>query len=82
MIEYAFADISALIGLRVVELGWVKAEDLTHYNLHAEIDKRHAAELFVAAEEAENSDVSIRMGISFGLYLFDRLYQDLIREQP
>ncbi len=84
MIEYAFADISALIGRRVVKLGWVKAGELMHYNLHAEIDKRHAAELFVAAEAAENFSeptVSILGGLSFGSYIFDRLYKDLIREK-
>jgi pyrroloquinoline-quinone synthase len=79
MIEYAFADISALIGQRVVELGWVKADELVHYSLHAEIDKRHAAELFDAAG---NDDISIHAGLSFGLYLFDRLYKDLITTQP
>ncbi|MEO5715711.1 MAG: iron-containing redox enzyme family protein [Luteolibacter sp.] len=85
MIEYAFADISALIGRRVVELGWVKAGELVHYSLHAEIDKRHAAELFEAAEKADNTSeptVSILSGLSFGRYIFDRLYMDLIREKP
>ncbi len=83
MIEYAFADISALIGRRVVDLGWVPAEELVHYSLHAEIDKRHAAELFEAAEEAEHVNkptISILGGLSFGRYIFDRLYRDLIRE--
>lgn len=84
VIEYAFADISALIGRRVVELGWVKAEELAHYSLHAEIDKRHAAELFEAAEGAvqtDGHDTSILGGLAFGRYIFDRLYQDLIREK-
>ncbi len=84
VIEYAFADISALIGRRVVELGWVKAEELVHYSLHAEIDKRHAAELFEAAEEAENTrepTIPILGGLSFGRYIFDRLYMDLIHEK-
>lgn len=75
MIEYAFADISALIGNRVVELGWVKSEDLVHYSLHAEIDKRHAAELFEAAERTGCS-LSVS-GLEFGRYVFDRLYRDI-----
>lgn len=84
MIEYAFADISALIGRKVVELGWVKAGELVHYSLHAEIDKRHAAELFEAAECAGKTGgpgTSILGGLEFGRYIFDRLYQDFIREK-
>ena len=61
----------------MVELGWVKPEELVHYSLHAEIDKRHAAELFEAAEEACEDDALLIRGISFGRYIFDRLYQDL-----
>lgn len=85
MIEYAFADISALIGRCVVEHGWVKAEELVHYSLHAEIDKRHAGELFEAAEGAlamGESRSSITGGLEFGRYIFDRLYRDLIHLDP
>jgi pyrroloquinoline-quinone synthase len=78
MIEYAFADISALIGRRVVELGWVEADKLVHYSLHAEIDQRHAAELFEAAGDASADAALISGGLAFGRYLFDRLYRDLI----
>jgi len=77
MIEYAFADISALIGHRVVELGWVKSDELVHYSLHAEIDKRHAAELFEAAEATGETGTSLVGGLAFGRYIFDRLYMDL-----
>jgi pyrroloquinoline-quinone synthase len=77
MIEYAFADISALIGKRVVELGWVKSDELVHYSLHAEIDKRHAAELFEAAEQMGETETSLLGGLAFGRYIFDRLYMDL-----
>lgn len=76
MIEYAFADISALIGKQVVELDWVKSDELVHYCLHAEIDKRHAAELFEAAEESGESEASLLGGLAFGRYIFDRLYMD------
>lgn len=78
MIEYAFADISALIGKRVVELGWVGSADLVHYSLHAEIDKRHAAELFEAAEATGEGDLAIVGGLEFGRYIFNRLYIGLI----
>lgn len=82
MIEYAFADISALIGRRVVELGWVKSEELVHYSLHAEIDKRHAAELFEAAEAACDDSEMLTRGLAFGRYIFDRLYQDFTHARP
>jgi pyrroloquinoline-quinone synthase len=78
MIEYSFADISALIGKRVVELGWVKPGELVHYSLHAEIDKRHAAELFEAAEATGEAEAAIRRGLEFGRYIFDQLYIGLI----
>ena len=42
IIEHAFAGISAAIGNAVVAHGWVAADDLTHYRLHAKIDERHA----------------------------------------
>lgn len=78
MIEFAFADISAFIGERVVEFGWVKSEDLVHYSLHAEIDKRHAAELFEVAEAAAGNPSDVEQGFRFGRYIFDRLYRDFI----
>ncbi len=84
IIEYAFADISALIGSWVVECGWVGAGELVHYSLHAEIDKRHAAELFEAAEgavKAGEPDTSILGGLEFGSYIFDRLYKDFSRDK-
>ena len=83
IVESAFADISALIARRVVELGWVAAEDLVHYNLHADIDKRHAAELFEAAEQWERSSEpgpGMLGGLAFGRHIFDRLYTDLLTE--
>ncbi|HAA73029.1 MAG TPA: hypothetical protein DCE55_28075, partial [Planctomycetaceae bacterium] len=48
--EYIFSDVSAIIGKAVVENGWVAADDLIHYKLHAEIDKRHAEEIFAVVE--------------------------------
>ena len=33
IIEYAFADISALLAEEVVKRNWVKKEELVHYNL-------------------------------------------------
>lgn len=80
IIEYAFADISALIAQRVVERGWVKKEHLVHYNLHANIDKEHAEEFFKIIEPYMNDSKSrnhIISGLQLGAYIFNRLYEDL-----
>ncbi len=81
IIEFVFADISALIGRVVVERGWVPAGQLVHYQLHAEIDKRHAAEFFGMVEPAWNESGephrAVADGFALGLHLFNRLYDDL-----
>jgi pyrroloquinoline-quinone synthase len=81
VIEYAFADICELIGRKVVERGWIAADELVHYKLHAQIDKRHAADLFKVVDGAWNRDAAARVavddGIVLGLHLFNRLYEDL-----
>lgn len=80
-IELAFADVSALIGKAVVDRGWVSQDDLVHYKLHAEIDKRHAEELFFVLErhwETPNKQKAINQGLELGAYVFNRLYRDLL----
>lgn len=80
IIEYAFAGISALIGKAVVERGWVPADKLVHYKLHAEIDARHADEFFAVVEprwEESGRRYFIERGLELGAYIFDRLYRDL-----
>ncbi len=81
IIEYAFADISALIGNMVVKRGWVTQAALTHYSLHAEIDKKHAADFFELLREdwkTPQGQALIKRGLRLGGYVFDRLYRDLI----
>lgn len=80
IIEYAFADISALIGKAVVDRGWVSEEKLVHYSLHAEIDKKHAADFFTLVEADWHDPAKrplIEQGLQLGAYVFDRLYRDL-----
>lgn len=80
IIEHAFAGISAVIGKTVVERGWVTAERLVHYKLHAEIDERHAEEFFAVIESAwdvERRRYFIEQGLQLGAYIFDRLYRDI-----
>lgn len=83
IIEYAFADISALIAEKVVERDWVKKEDLVHYNLHADIDKQHAEEFFKIIEpymQDEQLKEKIISGLKLGAYIFDQLYEGLYSE--
>ncbi|MBN9417657.1 MAG: iron-containing redox enzyme family protein [Candidatus Eremiobacteraeota bacterium] len=75
IIEYAFADISALIGTTVVQRGWVAQDQLVHYSLHAEIDKRHAAEFFEVIEAAPGDEV--QAGLVYGWHIFSQLYRSL-----
>lgn len=80
IIEYAFADISRAIGRAVVERGWVPADKLVHYKIHAEIDRRHADEFFAVVEPRwpdARARYHIQQGLELGAYIFDRLYRDL-----
>jgi pyrroloquinoline-quinone synthase len=80
IIEYAFADISAIIGKAVVQRGWIRQEDLVHYALHAQIDERHAEEFFAIIEPLWDDPARryfIEQGLELGAYVFDRLYGDL-----
>jgi pyrroloquinoline-quinone synthase len=80
IIEYAFAPISAIIGKAVVDLGWVPADQLVHYKLHAEIDERHAEEFFAVIEpqwDQSQRRYFIQQGLELGAYTFDRLYKDM-----
>jgi len=82
IIEYAFAECSAVIGSAVVAHGWVSAERLVHYKLHAEIDERHAQEFFDVIEPRWSDPQRrylIIQGLELGAYVFDRLYRDLLR---
>lgn len=83
IIEYAFAGISAVIGKAVVDRGWVQAENLVHYKLHAEIDERHAEEFFAIIEPLwpeKQKRYYIQQGLDLGGYIFDRLYRDMLDE--
>lgn len=82
IIEYAFAECSAVIGAAVVANGWVPAERLVHYKLHADIDERHAEEFFKVIEPRWSDPQRryfIIQGLELGAYIFDRLYRDLHR---
>ncbi|GDY12493.1 hypothetical protein LBMAG53_13710 [Planctomycetota bacterium] len=80
IIELAFAGISGGIGMAVVDRGWLPAERMIHYRLHAELDERHAEEFFAVIEDAWDDPTRryfIEQGLELGAYAFDRLYRDL-----
>jgi pyrroloquinoline-quinone synthase len=80
IIEFAFADISAVIGKAVVARGWVSETQLVHYKLHAEIDTRHADEFFAVVEprwDDPRRRYYIKQGLELGAYVFKRLYEDM-----
>lgn len=80
MIERAFADISAAIGGQVVKQGWVPADKLVHYKLHARIDSRHAEEFFRVVEPSWTDPARryyIDQGLRLGMHVFERLYRDM-----
>lgn len=83
VIEYAFADISADIGKTVVDRGWVQQENLVHYSLHAQLDKKHAEEFFEIVESQLHDPVKkaqFQKGLELGAYIFNKLYDDLYEE--
>lgn len=70
-----------MIGGAVVRQGWLKDDELVHYNLHQEIDKQHAADFFgliQPAWQAGRGRLPISQGLRLGAYAFDRLYRDLM----
>jgi pyrroloquinoline-quinone synthase len=80
IIEQAFATVSDSIAKSVVGLGWVSADELTHYQLHSEIDARHAEEFYRVVEPSWEDPARryyVRQGLELGAYVFDRLYRDL-----
>lgn len=80
IIEYAFADISALIGNSAIARGFIEKKQLVHYNMHADLDKEHAQEFFMLLEKDMSHPEKralIEAGLQLGAYLFNRLYLDL-----
>jgi pyrroloquinoline quinone (PQQ) biosynthesis protein C len=81
MIERMFADISAWIGSSIVSRGWLPADRVVHYALHAELDVRHSDDFFATLQPTWERDARARylveQGFRLGAYVFDRLYRDL-----
>ena len=83
IIERMFCDISAWIGQAVVDLEWLKKEELVHYNLHKDLDIKHAEDFFnvlkPAWQESQENKYFIEQGLWMGANLFNGLYEGLYK---
>lgn len=83
VIEDLFSGISARIGRAIVERGWLRAEELTHYPTHELIDQGHAEGFYRCIEPLASTDpraaYQVEQGLELGAYIFLRLYEDLFR---
>lgn len=81
MIERMFSEISGWIGAGIVARGWLSPEQLVHYNLHQELDVKHADDFFSVLQEPFARDQAsrylIEQGLRLGAFAFNRFYQDL-----
>jgi len=83
IIEDLFSGISARIGRAIVERGWLRAEELTHYPTHEMLDLSHAEGFYRCVEPLVSTDLraayQVEQGLELGAYIFLRLYEDLFR---
>lgn len=78
IIEYMFSHISKTIAESVVQLNWISHQNLIHYNLHADLDVKHAQDLFEIVDKLPNSNIGLCLeGIRLGAFIFARLFDDL-----
>ena len=81
IIERMFSDIAGWLGEEVVTHGWMSVEKLIHYNLHEDLDIKHADDFFDVLRPAWDADVEnryyIEQGLRLGAYIFNSLYVGL-----
>ena len=81
VIERMFSEISGWIGESIVNRGWIPIERLIHYNLHADLDIKHADDFFEVLRPAWEAEIEnryyIEQGLRLGVFIFNRLYEDL-----
>lgn len=80
MIEDLFSGISARIGRAIVQRGWLRADEVSHYPTHELVDVGHAEAFYrcVARRLPVERDAALR-GLRSGAFIFLRLYEDLRR---
>lgn len=77
MIERLFADYSRLIAKAIVARGWLREDELAHYNLHQKKDHEHADGLFWVASDLD--DRVFESAILRGAKTFSSLYASLAK---
>jgi pyrroloquinoline-quinone synthase len=81
MIERMFSEISGWIGTGIVESGWLRAEQMIHYNVHQALDVRHSEDFFAVLAQPFERDAGSRyliaQGLRLGAFGFNRFYEDL-----
>lgn len=85
IIERMFSDISFWIGTGVTENTWLTREEIIHYNVHQNLDVKHAEDFFnllkPSWEHSPESRIEIEQGLRLGAYLFNTLYRDLYQSR-
>ena len=83
IIERMFSDIAAWLGEQVVHHGWIPEEKLIHYNLHEDLDIKHADDFFdvlrPAWDAAAENRYYIEQGLRLGACVFNSLYEGLYK---
>lgn len=82
IIEHMFSEISGWLGQGIIHNGWLSEENLIHYNLHEELDIKHAKDFFDVVEPTwqngtEDERYIIEQGIWLGAFAFNQLYENL-----
>lgn len=82
-VERMFSEISMWIGRAVVARGFMTADEMVHYDLHEQLDVRHAADFFQVLTSQWDAGPSqryqIEQGLRMGAIAFDQLYARLYR---
>jgi len=81
IIERMFCEISNWIGRGVIERGWLRQDQMIHYNLHEVLDVRHSEDFFnvlrPAWEKSAQDRHLIAQGLRAGATVFNQLYRGL-----
>lgn len=79
VIEDLFTDISAGLGRGIVARGWLAAEEIVHYDVHAQLDRIHADALYALLDPSDETTVrAIEHGMARGVSLMVDLYAGLL----
>lgn len=86
MIERMFCEISHWIGSAIISRGWIKPEDMVHYNVHETLDIKHSQDFFDILRPRWDANEQgdryyIEQGLRLGATLFNDLYFGLYRSR-